>query len=298
MDMSQYDMFLLCAERFNNRYNKNLTAPNKDMRLDRGTIVHVGCEVYYEALKAGSNYQDAVTAALSKVREAGVIATDLEPEMINRVLDVLEEYFDFWRVADQSFEIIEVEKPFLYLLHEDDEVRIHLAGKIDLITSDNQYTNLPYDHKSYDTDRGVSRMSNQFKNYSHAVGSNYLMVNRIGFQKTLKPHEKFKRVMLTYDPFVFMQWKNNVIKNMYHYLMCVAEDAWPMNETSCDKWFRKCEYFNACDASGEEAKNYKLSADFIHVDPWDVSKVLRKATEVLDDAAKAKEETQAPQDGD
>lgn len=286
MDMSQYDLFLLCPQRFNNRYNKNLTPPTKKMQLDRGSIVHVGCEIYYEAIKNGVAYQDAVVAALSKIREAGVVASDLDSEIINRILDVMEEYFDYWRVADQGFEIVDVEKPFLYLLYEDDEVRIHLAGKIDLIVNDNKYTNLPYDHKSYDRDFEVHRMSNQFKNYCYAVKSNYLVVNRIGFQKTLKPHEKFKRPMLCYDPLVFEQWKDNVIKNIFHYLQCVAEDSWPMNETSCDKYFRKCEYFGPCDASGIEAKMYKLRSDFITVEPWDVSKVLRKSTEVLADEQK------------
>jgi len=256
------------------------------MQLDRGTIVHIGCEVYYQALKNGMRYDEAVTAALSKIREAGVTASELEPEMIERTLDVMEEYFDYWRVADQSFQIVDVEQPFIYLLYEDDEVRIHLAGKIDLIISDNKYTNLPYDHKSYDRKSEVHRMTDQFKNYCYAIKSDYLIVNRIGFQKTLAPHEKFERIPLSYDPLVFEQWKINVIKNIFYYLTCVAENSWPMNETSCDKYNRKCEYFEPCDASGVEAKMYKLKANYIEIEPWDVSKVLRKATEVLADEQK------------
>jgi hypothetical protein len=288
MDASQYDMFLLCPQRFHNRYNLNLQAPVKKMQLDRGTVVHVGAETYYEALKNGAKYQDAVVAALSKMREASVFS-DLEPEMVDRCLDVMEEYFDYWRVADQSLNIVGVEQPFIYLLYEDDEVRIHMAGKIDLITSDNKYTNLPTDHKTYDRSFELTRMSNQFKNYTHALKSNYLVVNRIGFQKTLKPHEKFLRPMLSFDPLVFEQWTHNVVLNIMHYLQCAATNEWPMNETSCDKFHRKCEYLDACDASGIEAKMYKLSRDFVTVEPWDVSKVLRKATEVLADAQKAPE---------
>ena len=293
MDMSQFDMFRLCEERFNNRYNLNKTATTKAPQLDRGTLVHLACETYYEMLKDGSNYQDASVAALSKIRQAAVLTTDLEPEVVNRVIDVMEEYFDYWRVADQNLHIVAVENPFLYLLHEDDEVRIHLAGKIDIITSDNKYENKPMDHKSYDRTYEVNRMSNQFKNYCYATKSNYLDVNLIGFQKTLKPHEKYRRVPLSYDPYILEAWKQNVIKVMYHYLTCIAENSWPLNETSCDKYNRRCEYFNVCDSSGAEAKFYKLNADFITVEPWDVSKVLRKASEVLDDAIREKEkETQ------
>jgi len=288
MDMSQFDMFRLCEQRFNNRYNLNKTAPKKATQLDRGTIVHLSCETYYDSIKNGSSYQDSVNAALSIIRQAAVISTDLEPEDVNRIIDVMEEYYDYWRVVDQNMHIVAVENPFLYLLHEDDEVKIHLAGKIDILTSDNQYENKPMDHKSYDRTYEVSRMSNQFKNYCYATKSMFLDINLIGFQKTLKPHEKFRRVPLSYDPYILEAWKQNVIKVMYHYLTCVAEDSWPLNETSCDKYNRRCEYFNVCDSSGAEAKFYKLNADFITVEPWDVSKVLRKSSEVLDDAIRDK----------
>jgi len=281
MDASQYDLFLLCAQRFHNRYNLNLSKPAKAKQLDRGTVVHVGCEVYYQALKDGIHYNDAVPMALSKIREAGVTTSELEPEEIERILDVMEENFDYWRVADQNFHIVDVEQPFIYLLHEDDEVRIHMAGKIDLIVSDNKYTNLPYDHKSFDRSFEVHRMSNQFKNYANALKSDYLVVNRIGFQKTLKPHEKYLRPMLSYDKAVIDLWKDNVVRNIMHYLQCIAEGAWPMNETSCDKYNRRCEYFDICDSSGKEAKLYKMSRDFVVTEPWDVSKVLRKASEIL-----------------
>jgi len=280
MDMSQYDMFRLCEQRYDYRYNKNKTLPDKAKPLDRGTLVHLICEIYYEQLKIGTKYQDAVNLALSKAKIFGAVSTGLEPEIINRVIEVMEEYFDHWRVADQCFQIVEVEQAFMYLLYEDDEVRIHLAGKIDLIISDNRYINMPWDHKSYDRSFEVGRMPNQFKNYCYATKSNYLLVNKIGFQKTLKPHEKFLRIPLSYDHLILEEWKANVVKVIFHYLNCVAENSWPMNETSCDKFNRRCEYYEICDSSGGEAKLYKLAANYIDVEPWDVSKALRKSSEV------------------
>lgn len=289
MDASQYDLFRLCEARFDMRYNKNRQPPVKAPQLDRGTLVHIGNEVYYDSISKGVPYQDAVVAALSKIREAGVCASDLEPEVIARVVDVMEEYYDYWRVEDQNLRIQAVEQPFLYLLYEDEEVKFHLAGKIDLIYSDNRYENVPMDHKSYDRDSEVLRMSNQFKNYAYAIRSKYLFVNRIGFQKSLKPHEKFKRVPLSYDDLALEEWKNNVVKVMFHYLRCAAEDSWPMNETSCDKYHRRCEYYEVCDSSGKEAKLYKLHNNYITVEPWDVSKALRKASQELEDTKNARE---------
>lgn len=283
IDTSQYDTFRLCEQRYNYRYNLNKTLPVKAKALDRGTLVHLACETYFESLKSGARWDYAVPSALLKVREASVISTDLESEEVNRILDVMEEYFDFWRVADQNREIVAVEQPFLYLLHEDDNIKIHMAGKIDLITTDNRYTNLPSDHKSFDRTYEVGRMGNQFKNYATATKSMFLEVDKIGFQKTLKPHEKYLRVPISFDPLVLEAWKDNVVRVMYWYVECVADNKWPLNETSCDKFNRKCEYYDVCDSSGQEAKDFKLAMNYIQIEPWDVSKVLRKTSEAVDE---------------
>ncbi|SRR5258706_9833859 len=283
MDMSMYDMFLLCAYRFRNRYKLNLAASEKNDNLDRGILIHICCESYYESLASGAKYEFAANSALMKLKAAFATESNLDNDEARQIFDTMEEYFDYWRVADQGFEILGVEEPFLYLLYEDDDVRIHLAGKIDLRVRDNQYENLPYDHKSHKRTSPVNELSNQFKNYCLVSKSNYLIVNRIGLQKTLKPHEKFTRVPLSYDPLIFESWKKNVIANIFTYLKCEAENFWPTNETSCDKFNRRCEYYEVCKSSGEEAKEFKLATQFIQIEPWDVSKVLRKSSEVLKD---------------
>lgn len=284
MDASQLDTFRSCEAKYNYRYNLNKSLPTKARQLDRGTLVHVGAETYYECIKNKKDYNESVTKALSKIREAGATDSDLEVEEISRIVDVMEEYFDYWKVADQNLRIKAVEQPFIYLLHEDDEVKIYMAGKIDLLYDDDKYEGLPLDHKSIERDSEVYRMSNQFKNYCYATKSNYLVVNRIGFQKTLKPAEKYKRIPVSYDHLMLEEWKQNVIKVISnHYLECSANNAWPMNETSCTKYGRKCEYYEVCDSSGIESKNFKLNNNFITIEPWDVSKVLRKSSEIVKD---------------
>lgn len=298
-DASQYDMFRLCEARFNYRYNMNLSLPTKAAALDSGTLIHLAAETYYQCIKDKANYDFAVNAAMMKLKSASVTESDLGNDEVNHIIDTMEQYFDYWRVADQSFEIIDVEKWFLYPLHEDDDMRILMAGKIDLIISDNQYTNLPYDHKSYSRSGPVGRMGNQFPNYCTALQSNYIIVNRIGLQKSLKPHEKFKRVPLSYDPIRLAQWKQNVtnvIKDQY--LNCIATNTWPMNETSCDKYNRQCEYYDVCDSSGQEAKDWKLMSNYIKIAPWDVSKVTKKTSETVEDlnSDKKKEEENGNQE--
>jgi hypothetical protein len=99
----------------------------------------------------------------------------------------------------------------------------------------------------------------------------------VGLQTSLKPEEKFKRIPLSYDPVILNDWKQNVTKViMHHYLACIANDYYPMNFTSCFKFNRKCEYYEVCDSSGQEARLFKLESDFVTVSPWDVTARLVK----------------------
>lgn len=289
-DMSKYDLFRLCEKRYNYRHNLNIGKPGKPEQMERGSLCHAGNEVYYQSMKEGKGYDTSVGLALSEIRRAGVISTDLDNNIINRCIDVMEEYYDYWRIADQSFVINAVEQPFMFELFSDDEVRIFLAGKIDLITSDNKYENEPVDHKTYDRTYNLGRMNNQFKCYAVATGSNYLTVNKIGFQKTLKPHEKFVRHRMTFDPLILDEWKQNVITAiMNNYLSCVATDKWPMNETSCEKYNRKCEFYDICDASGLPAKNWKINSEYISVEPWDVTRAMSKSSQLIEEERKKRE---------
>ena len=287
MDMSMYDLFLLCPERFRYRYKMNKSLPKKAMPLDRGTIIHVGQEFYYEALRNGVKYQERVDLALMKIKEAGVIQSDLEPEYISHIVEVMEQYYDFWRYQDEKMVIHDVEKSFIKVIYEDDELRIATSGKIDLMFTDDRYQEAPMDHKSYDRYYDGGRLVNQFRCYCNAVERNVLIVNKIGMhkldgKKPLKPEEKFLRIPMSYDPLMLGEWRDNVVLNMMYYLQCEATGKWPMNETSCDKYNRKCEYYDICDSSGMPAKLFKIANNYINIEPWDVTKILKKSSTILE----------------
>jgi PD-(D/E)XK nuclease superfamily len=281
LDMSQFDTFRACEAKYHKRYVRNKQTPERAVPLDRGTLVHLAEEIYWEGIKAGRPFEDNVVAALSAVRKMGVIETGLEIDDIVAVVDVMEENFHFWKTDDYKFEVVDVEKPFIYLFHESDDWRLYLTGKIDLIVSDNRYLNLPYDHKSFERTYPTGRMANQFRNYCCAVGSQFLVVNKIGFQKTLPPEKKFLRIMLTYDQPYMDKWKLNMIASIEHYLSCAADDYWPMNETSCNKFNKVCEYYEVCDASDVRDAEYKLMTMFVDGEPWDVTKNLKKTSEAI-----------------
>lgn len=258
------------------RFNLRRIPIGKPEALDRGDLFHYGLEHYYKALQAKQPWDAAVGIMLEKTRFRIATESELPTEDTNRVLEVLEELTKFRRIWDLSINIVAVEEPFSYVLYEDETFRIVMIGKIDLMFTDHSYTNCPVDHKSYSRDSqfSVLRKSNQFINYAVATNSNFLFVNRIGLQTSVPVEKKHKFVPLSFDAIYKEQWKQNVIKWAMRYYDCVENNDWPLNDTSCTKFNRLCEYYEICDTSGDDNKVYKLNTNFKVTEPWDVSKIL------------------------
>jgi hypothetical protein len=288
LDASKVDLFETCPARYNFRHNLNKTLPliHKAKALDLGSLAHGGLEVYYNSLAAGEHYDDRMNKTLMKIRElsSNTEESNSELEEVNTILKAIEESCDYWRAEDEnSLEILAVETPFAYELFSDDTVRIIISGKIDLLVNfkgigrNASYERLPIDHKTYSRDSMLLRKSNQFINYCAAVESNYIVINRIGLQKTLKAEDKFKRLPLSYDPIYIADWKKNLTKMlMNEYLTAVATGEWVEKPTSCNKFNRLCEYYSICDSSGQDAKDNKLENEYIDSEPWDVTKSMEE----------------------
>lgn len=293
LDASKIDLFETCPARYNFRHNKNKGLPiaQKNKSLDLGSLAHEGLAVYYRLLGEGAHYDDRMNKTLMKIREMScdALQSNSTPDEVSLLLRAIEECCDYWRSEDENtLEILAVEQPFAYVLFEDDSIRIVISGKIDLLVNSrsiggrSEYKRLPYDHKTYSRDGMVLRKSNQFINYSAAVGSNYLIVNRIGLQdpdvkKPLSAEQKFKRLPLSYDPQYIADWKSNLTAMILNeYLVAVAEDKWVEKPTSCNKFNRLCEYYPICDSSGQDAKDFKLENDYVEQDIWDVTASMEK----------------------
>jgi hypothetical protein len=293
LDASKIDLFETCPARYNFRHNHNRSLPiiNKNKSLDLGGLAHEGLAVYYKLLQSGVNFAERNEACEMKIREisSNPEESNSEPEEVSSLLSSIEQNLDYWRSEDENcIEVLEVEQPFAYVLFEDDTIRIIISGKIDLLCNYKpigrgaSYTRLPIDHKTFSRDSMVLRKSNQFINYCNAVGSNYLIVNRIGLhdgsvKNPLTAEEKFKRLPLSYDPVYIADWRSNLtIMILQEYLTAVATDKWVEKPTSCFKFNRLCEYYSICDSSGQDSKDMKLENNYIEVAPWDVTAGLRE----------------------
>jgi PD-(D/E)XK nuclease superfamily len=291
LDASKIDLFETCPARYNFRHNYNRILPIqfKAKALDLGSLAHEGLAVYFKLLSEGVEYKDRIEACLMKIREVSSDITQSNSDLtdVTLLLTNIEMSCDYWRAEDENcLEILGVEQPFAYVLFEDDSIRIIISGKIDLIVNftgiggNASYEKLPIDHKTFSRDGPVLRKTNQFINYCAAVGSNYLVVNRIGLYSddTKKPkptNERFYRPPLSYDPIYIADWKDNLTRMILNeYLICVAEDSWPEKPTSCNKFNRLCEYYSICDSSGTDSKKEKLENGYVIAPEWDVTKPL------------------------
>jgi len=277
---SSFDLFELCECRFNYGHNMRKSEPpdKRSKALDYGALCHKGLEVYFNSLSIGDKFADRMHKTLMKIRE---VASSEESninisEELTPLTSAIEQSCDFWRSEDEQLEVLAAEAPFDYILYEDDFIRIIISGKIDLLVNvhgignNASYINLPFDHKTFSRTFPTIRLNNQFMNYCVATGSNYLIVNKIGLQKTLDADKKFLRIPLSYDPVMFEQWKDNVIKVIIDkYLTCVKTGNWHMNFMSCQAFGRLCEFHPVCDSSGQEAKDYKLASLYMDKAAWD-----------------------------
>lgn len=278
---SSFDLYEWCERKYQYAHimRKSLPMTEKPLPLDRGTLGHIGMESYFNDLSQGVHYNDRMHSALYKIKEAAADPKNSNID-ITEELPILVKAFtescDFWRFEDEHLEILAIETPFDYVLYEDDYVRIIISGKVDLLVNKpaigggSSYTNLPYDHKFVTRDFPVDNLSNQFINYCVPTGSSYLVVNKIGMQKTLKPEEKFKRIPLSYDPLIIQQWKDNVTEVIINkYLPSVITQSFPMRFINCRKFGRLCEFYPVCSSSGEAAKKFKLEMMYVERAPWD-----------------------------
>jgi hypothetical protein len=97
-------------------------------------------------------------------------------------------------------------------------------------------------------------------------------MNKIGFQKTLTPAERFQRFVFNIDKDRIEEWKVNAIWWVRLYADCIESDNYPMNLTSCDK-YSGCIFKRICE-SDPNSREYKLARDFSTVEKWDVAKSL------------------------
>lgn len=212
-----------------------ITGAGKAMK--KGTLVHHGLEKFYSLMKEGLDWSARKAESIRAMREFAP-TLDLDPEEILDTYRAYEEYCEYRK--NDVFTVVFTERLFKFLAYEDPELRlrVYLSGRIDLgiIDGSNSSVIIPVDHKSESEAWFYTPLNYQFMIYALATGSKRLVVNRFGFQKTVKAEKKFKREDINFEKECLEEFQ---FKTLPYYakqmLICAEENYYPMNLSNCVK---------------------------------------------------------------
>lgn len=294
MDSQVLNSIQLCARRTQLQFSLNLQPLTKASALEEGGLIHMMLEVYYtlkfnlhksdnkfwtlltesQVLKEQSIIYSPVQAGVDAGRFYGT-KMSLSMGEIEETIYQFVEYCKFYEY--DSWEALAVEEVGAKLLYEDEDLKMIYTFKIDLIAQ-NGTMRAPWDHKHSKRRQEPNSLSNQFIGYAWGMGTNYIIVNKIGFQKTLPPKDRFQRDTLMISDVRIQEWIDNTIwwGKMLDFHLTVGH--FPMNLTSCDK-YSGCIYRHICQKN-PDSRELEMDKNFKVGEQWDVAKILE--AEVLE----------------
>lgn len=291
-DSQLMSTLMSCGRLTDNRFNKQLQGiGGKANSLECGSIFHAWAEFFYKALKDGKNRNDAIDAGFKAAKlyihgcepcknnicqihkgqdYTGVTNTPELPEK-NRtswmvVLKTIMEYVDFYQ--NDSFKVIDVEHVRGAIIYEDSDIQVLWKAKFDLIVETNQIA--PWDHKTSGQRRPSLSLNNQFMGQVVLCEGHNMVVNKVGFQTSLKPSEKFERVMMSYSSSRLEEWRKEIVPYWaYKYIEYNKTGYWPPNFTHCENKYSVCMFKEACETD-KSLREQTLKLNFVKGKVWDI----------------------------
>ena len=244
----------------------------------------VGMGDFLESYKLEKNKRNIINFCL-RAGQFFASKMQIDTETSDNVMFQFNAYCEFY--TNDSWETLAVEEVGSKVLFENSVLKIIYSGKIDRLVQQGNII-APMDHKSSERRGSVSSMSNQFIGYCFLLNVNHIIIDKIGFQKTLKPSERFQRFILHIDQGRIDEWVENSINTilvhlddsvtdeeeaqLYFQILRARLKSPLMNLTSCDK-YSGCIYSKVCESS-PEGRNWIKERDFIVREKWDVGSIL------------------------
>jgi hypothetical protein len=267
LDSQVLTTLMACPRLTDFRFNHSFQGiKGKPKSLEMGSLVHTALEAYYKAIVNKHKRTDAIGFAMSAA--LGYEVRNTSDEDRKWALQTCEDYFEFW--SNDHWVPLEVEVVKGELLYEDDEIRILYKAKFDLIVDTNQGIHA-VDHKTMAQRRDTLNLNNQFTGQCILTGTRQMFVNKIGFQRTLKPHERFTRDSVSYSADRIDEWRNTILP-YYAKLMIQYEENqyWPPNFTHCENKYGICQFKEVCE-SNRNMREEEIQNNFVVGDKWDIS---------------------------
>lgn len=270
IDSTILNTLTACPYRTFLSFVKHLRALKTPEYFERGDLTHHILENYYVSLKNGAKIDEAKEFAAAKGREK-YPSLDMEVSNAEWILQSFELYVERYR--NDGIKVIDVEKPFLMKVYEDDDLIAYYSGKIDLIAELPLIGVIPLDHKSRTRANEEVVLNNQFIGYAINQDSSFVYVNEFGLQKSKDPDERFRRIPLSFTDELKEHWLNHIVKYWVRQLdYYLQENVWPeiWNPYQC----RRCVFANVCRTGNMVERSRKLELEYKEGEPWDVTKAL------------------------
>lgn len=258
-----------CARLADLRLNRSFQSSNgKSKAMEMGQIVHTYMENKYGNQIKGFGRKES--------HSYGMVAAEIyakSPEVVNtanddiqHALDTCVQYNEHYK--NETWTPLEVEVVKKQVLYEDEEIKILWKAKLDLVTDTNQGI-YPADHKTMSQRRDTVSLNNQFMGQCILMGTRVMFVNKIGFQKTLKPHEKFTRTPVTYSADRLLEWQSTILPYWAKQMVLYDETGYyPPNFTHCESKYGFCQFKDICELN-PNLRETALGHDFVVTEKWD-----------------------------
>jgi len=279
-DATELDNFDLCPFRWNMYHHRHVRPKNKSVFLERGQLIHYCMELYYNKKKEGKGFQQSDIEEIVEKSRIKSVELELEQEEISSTLFQFREYHRYYEHQDNIVPVY-VEQPFLVLLYEDDipftfqeveysGLQLYISGKPDLVFHYNNSSALcVMDHKGVTREFDYSPLRNQFNLYCTAIKTDTFILNKIGFQKSKQPKDRFLRKSFIYSPPILEEWRQETIKLAKEMIGMTEANEFPRRRTSCEK-FNGCYLQRYC-ATKPAAREFLIGTEYTIGEKWDVS---------------------------
>lgn len=269
----------LCAERYRLEHRENWRPNFKAPALERGGTMHKMLDHYYAQKKKGRGKLEDHHKLVEECLVIGRLAcaeTDIEVEDFEENdVRTFQDYILRWQY--DGWEILDVEQPFSFVLYEDDVplefegdlysgLCIIYEGIIDLRVIDPKQGEIVVDTKTESRKSNPFILSNQFQGYEMAFNVP-VVVNKVGYQKTLEAKEKFRRLTHLTGPVLLEEWRQDCIHTVREIIGWHNTETFKRNRTSCDK-YSGCIYQRVC-KEPPEVREFKLMSWYHKGEPWD-----------------------------
>lgn len=290
-DSQILNTFQSCARKYQYSFIDLVHPVQKAEALEKGELIHRFFEAYYSLQLAGFKFntpywRDLLEAGFEIPSDRGFPSIqsfsikagqfyasrmDLPSEEVFDTTYQFREYTNYYQ--KDVWNPLAVEEVGSKVIYDTEAVKIIYNFKIDLVAEHGNVI-APFDHKTSRRRQEPSSLSNQFIGYCYGLGVNNIVINKIGFQKTLSPSQRFNRFILTIDDDRIEEWRKNTIWWAFEMMRAQSAEHYPMNFTSCDK-YSGCIFCPICETD-PESRQLKIDRNFMVGEKWDVAKELEK----------------------